>query len=65
MIRAMVVEDNLVQDVWIQIRDEGESWRLSLAPGGQILPTDGVKQALELARAGCGADPVNQDSQPI
>lgn len=49
MVRTLVAEDGLVQHIWIEIADQGEEWRLCLAHESNVLPTLGVRQALELA----------------
>jgi tRNA (guanine-N7-)-methyltransferase len=50
MLRAFVAEGRFTQEVWLIIVDEGEYWHLGLAAGNAVVPTEGVKRALELAR---------------
>lgn len=49
LLRAFVVEGPLTQDFFINIRREGERWKLSPAIASQLFPTQGVARALELA----------------
>ena len=59
MVRAVVVEEGLVQDFWVEIsRDEG-GWRICPAPGCRVLPTRGVQLVLAAVHdAACpGAEP--------
>ena len=54
MVLAAVVEDNLSQNFWIQIREvpleggSGHRWSISPAPGGGVLPTSGIQKSLDL-----------------
>ena len=50
MLLAFVAEDRLIQEVWIKIANEGGHWFLGLAQNNHVVPTMGVKLALELAR---------------
>lgn len=50
MLHVLVAEDRLVQEVWLKVIDLGDHWHLGVAAGNQILPTEGIKLALELAR---------------
>lgn len=49
LLRAFVVEGPLTQDFFINIRREGERWKLSPAIASQLFPTQGVARALQLA----------------
>ncbi len=49
MARAVVVEDALRQEVWIEIDHGDEGWFIHVAPGCGALPTVGVQRAVELA----------------
>ncbi|MEW5725395.1 MAG: hypothetical protein AB1896_19945 [Thermodesulfobacteriota bacterium] len=51
LVRAFVAEDRLIQDVWIRISRQEGRWRLTLSQSAQVVPTEGLKQALELAQA--------------
>jgi len=50
MVRTVVVEDNLLQDFWIEIVKIDEAWRIRPAKGCGIIPTAGVQRALDLVR---------------
>ena len=50
MVRVFVAEGRFTQEVWLIIVDEGEYWHLGLAVGNAVVPTEGVKRAVELAR---------------
>lgn len=52
MLRAIVVEDNLTQDFWIEISRGKERWRIRPSKGCGIIPTQGVQKALDLASHG-------------
>ncbi|MEW6266293.1 MAG: hypothetical protein AB1641_24735 [Thermodesulfobacteriota bacterium] len=54
LLRAFVVEDKLIQDFWIRIKDEGGYWFLGLAQPKTVLPTEGVRLALDLAHEAAG-----------
>lgn len=49
LLRTFVVEGPLIQDFFINIRREGDRWKLSPAISSQLFPTQGVAKALELA----------------
>lgn len=50
MVLAMVAEETLTQTFWIEILKTERGWAISPAPGGGIVPTRGVRRALELVR---------------
>ncbi|MDY6881657.1 MAG: tRNA (guanosine(46)-N7)-methyltransferase TrmB [Thermodesulfobacteriota bacterium] len=52
MVRAMVVEESLIQHFWIEIAKNTKDWHIRLAKGCDIVPTLGVQRALDLAREG-------------
>jgi tRNA (guanine-N7-)-methyltransferase len=55
MIRVVVAEPDLTQELWISIRPSGEGWQVATARGTGALMTDGVQTALELvAEAAAG-----------
>jgi tRNA (guanine-N7-)-methyltransferase len=54
LLRAMVMEENLMQDVFVQIEERGGYWHVGLAQIAQIVPTLGIRRALELARDAAG-----------
>lgn len=49
--RATVVEEELVQEVWIAITREPGGWHVRPLPGCPVVPTAGVQRALDLVRA--------------
>jgi tRNA (guanine-N7-)-methyltransferase len=55
MLRVVVIEDDLTQNIWIQIARAGEKWHIRVAPGNGVLPTDGVQRAMELTRDAAGS----------
>lgn len=54
MLRTLVFEDKLVQDFFIKIVEENGRWIIGLAQARQVVPTEGVKRALEIVHA-CAA----------
>lgn len=50
LIRALVVEDNLKQSLLLEVARAGDGWRLRVAPGCGMLPTQGVWHCLELCQ---------------
>ena len=52
MIRSIVGEENLIQDIWIEIAKRDEHWHIRPAKGCSIIPTAGVQRALDLVRDG-------------
>ncbi len=50
MVRAVVVEPNLTQQLWIEIVHDRKGWRVSPAEGCVFVPTPGVRAALEAVR---------------
>jgi hypothetical protein len=52
MVRAVVVEPDLVQHLWIEIRRQGANarWHIRPANGCQFVPTAGVQRALDAVR---------------
>jgi tRNA (guanine-N7-)-methyltransferase len=55
LLLALVAEDRFRQDVWLEIKRDGLEWVVGLAPGNQILPTDGVKIAIDQTRRDAAA----------
>ena len=47
MIRAIIVEDDLQQNLWIRIARKGDRWKITPAPGCGMIPTVGVQKALD------------------
>jgi tRNA (guanine-N7-)-methyltransferase len=47
MIYATVVEENLIQMIWIEMVYAQEIWRIRPAPGCSMIPTLGVQRALD------------------
>lgn len=50
LLRAIVAEGRLLQDIWLKIAAEGDGWHLGLAQNTNVVPSAGIKRALELAR---------------
>ena len=51
MVQALVAEDRLIQDIWIEIAFTDENlWIIRVSRGSAVLPTAGVLRALELVR---------------
>lgn len=48
MIRAVVGEDNLVQEFWVEIVKKKHLWHIRPAKGCGIVPTAGIQKALDL-----------------
>lgn len=49
MVRAVVVEDCLNQNVWLAIDWEDPAWHIHIASGGNTISSVGVQRALDLA----------------
>ena len=49
MVRALVAEEKLLQDIWIKIVFDREHWLVGLSQIVHVVPTEGVKMALDLA----------------
>ncbi len=47
MVRAVVREDNLLQNFWIEVVEKAGIWQIQPARGCSILPTLGVQRALD------------------
>ncbi|MBU2548636.1 MAG: hypothetical protein KKB20_09520 [Proteobacteria bacterium] len=56
LVRVLVDEDGLLQHVWIQIEDQGKAWAIGMARESHVLPTAGVKRAVELVYRAAGGD---------
>ena len=54
IVRAFVVEGSLIQSVWVEIVEEEAVWHIRLPKGYGVVPTEGVRQALELIRDQAG-----------
>jgi tRNA (guanine-N7-)-methyltransferase len=50
LVRAFVAEDRVIQEFWIKVAWDVDAWHVGLAQSANILPTAGVKRALELVR---------------
>ena len=52
MVRMVVVEDGVAQNIWIRIarQPDREGWRIYPASGCGFVPTRGVQQAVDLIR---------------
>ena len=50
LVRAFVAEDRVIQEFWIRVAWEDGAWQVGLAQSSNILPTAGVRRALELVR---------------
>jgi tRNA (guanine-N7-)-methyltransferase len=53
LVRAFISEGRLVQELWIKIEPEGVGWRLGPAGKLNVVPTQGVMRALEIAFEAC------------
>ena len=49
MFRALVIDEGLTQELWLKVVAVDDYWLLGLARNNQLIPSDGVKAALELA----------------
>jgi len=54
LVRAFIVEGSLLQTVWTEIVKEETGWRIRLTKGYGVVPTEGVRRALELLRDQAG-----------
>lgn len=54
MVRVVINEDPLLQNLWIAIRKEGDWWRILPARGTAMVPTTGLQKALDLVRDAAG-----------
>jgi tRNA (guanine-N7-)-methyltransferase len=63
LVRAVVAEERLVQDFWIEISRTGAAWRVALAPGCRTLPTHGVKTALAAVRDAAQSPPFRRPGE--
>jgi len=53
MVQLVVAEENLSQHIWVMIARQVKGFKISLAPGSTVLPTEAVAQALaDVYRAG-------------
>lgn len=48
MIHAIITEDRRSQHAWVGLAQTSKGWCVSLAEGSAVLPTDGVRRAVEL-----------------
>ncbi len=53
LVRAVVVEDNFVQDFWIEIRKREQDWHIRPASGCGWIPTLGLQRALDAIYEAC------------
>jgi tRNA (guanine-N7-)-methyltransferase len=64
LLRTVVVEEGFTQTLWLEFRAVEEGWRLRPAEGCGLVPTLGVRWALELAsRLAEGRPPVGPPEQ--
>ncbi len=47
MVQAVVVEDRLTQELWIELVPDPRGWRIAPARGCHVVMTDGVQRALD------------------
>ena len=52
MVRAVIVEEQFIQHIWIAIVKGSKDWLIQPAKGCNMLPTAGVQRALHLVRDG-------------
>ncbi len=52
MVRALVAEEGLRQEFWIEIARTGEGWKIRPARGSVPVPTAGAQKALDLVKEG-------------
>lgn len=52
MVRALVIETDFFQDIWIEIIRKPSGWHIRPAKGCGMIPTPGVQEALDLLQ-GC------------
>ncbi len=57
LVQVVVVEPGLTQEVWIEVRPDGEGFRVAPARGCGALMTDGVQLALDAVAAAAGGEP--------
>ncbi len=50
LVLAMVAEDRLIQNIWIEIMEDEGRWVIRAARGSNAMPTMGLQRALELVR---------------
>jgi len=50
MVRVIVIETHLSQDIWIEIVRKASGWHIRPAKGCGMIPTPGVQEALDLLR---------------
>jgi tRNA (guanine-N7-)-methyltransferase len=50
LVRALVAEDGLIQNPWIEITRVEDSWHIRPAKGSIMVPTAGVQRTLDLVR---------------
>lgn len=50
MVRSVIGENNLIQDLWIEIARVESCWHIRPAKGCSVVPTAGIQRALDLVR---------------
>ncbi|MEJ5300650.1 MAG: tRNA (guanosine(46)-N7)-methyltransferase TrmB [Thermodesulforhabdaceae bacterium] len=53
LVRALVIEDDFVQDFWIEIRHSGKDWHIRPCEGCGWIPTVGVQKAIDQVYEAC------------
>ncbi|MBF0531207.1 MAG: tRNA (guanosine(46)-N7)-methyltransferase TrmB [Deltaproteobacteria bacterium] len=54
LVRTFIAEERLIQEVYLQIVDRGEYWHLGLDHVTNVVPTTGVRRAVELLSEAAG-----------
>ncbi len=54
MVRVVIVEPELTQEMWIEIRPDGEEWVVAPAKGCSALMTEGAQRALDVVAEAAG-----------
>lgn len=65
MMRVVVAEDSLIQDIWIEIALRAKGWLIKPAKGSSFIPTRGVQAALDHVKllAECSAESIIDATQ--
>jgi tRNA (guanine-N7-)-methyltransferase len=53
MVRALVIEDDFVQDFWVEIKHSGNDWHIRPGEGCGWIPTVGVQKAIDQVYEAC------------
>ncbi len=51
MLRVVISEDDLLQDIWIEIRSQERGWQIKPARGCGLIPTKGIQAAIDHVKA--------------